>query len=792
MVAMGNASTTEQTGGPSVSPIGNGLPHVDGYARYVADLSALARSHAHRLQASAGAAVSRQQAGWGLLREAWALMDPQSLQPYAVDLAQRMVLFLDVLRRRGNDFVHHEEVGPRSALAFRHELVLSGDSLPRPVNYSLVRILPREGAPSREDGRPYIIIDPRAGHGAGIGGFKDESEVGCALDAGHPVYFVVFSRHPKPGQTLACVCAAEAAFVREVQRRHPQSAKPVIIGNCQGGWAAMLLAATDPDITGPVVINGAPLSYWAGTVGRKPMRYLGGIYGGILPALILSDVGHGHFDGANLVLNFETMQPGSTWWQRHYDAFATIDTEAERYLDFERWWSGFYFMSEAEIRWIVQNLFLGNRLARGSAHLEEGTHVDLRNIRSPIVLFTSHGDNITPPQQALNWITDLYRSSDEIRIRGQRIVYAVHESIGHLGIFVSAQVAGREHRQIISALKAIEALSPGLYEMVITDDIDERGARRHRVAFEERRLEDIRALDDGVNDEAPFGAVARLSDLTAEFYELAARPLVKAMVTPESARAFFALHPLRTSRYVLSDRNPWLAPVAELAETVRQGRASVSADNIFKRLERFHADTITSGWNLVRDWNEFAIEWTFHALYSSPAARAFGASRAVRVSDKPEADPRTLVPVQEALDRIETGEFAEAVVRMLVLAARARGSVRRSRLQRADEVLDATEPFASMKPKHRTRIVHRESIIATFEPEAALHALPKLLPMEADRRRALALCYEIAGPVDEMTPEVVAMFERFAATLGVDNPAATKSGASRVAPASDFRIGAAT
>jgi tellurite resistance protein len=196
---------------------------------------------------------------------------------------------------------------------------------------------------------------------------------------------------------------------------------------------------------------------------------------------------------------------------------------------------------------------------------------------------------------------------------------------------------------------------------------------------------------------------------------------------------------------------------------------------VFKRLERFNADTITGWWNLLRDWNEFAIEWTFHAVYSTPAARGFGAPRAVRVSDRPEADPLTLVAVQEALDRIETGEFAEAVVRMLVLGARARGSVRRSRLQRADQILDATEPFMSMKPKHRTRIVHRETIIATFDPEAALRALPKLLPAEADRRRALALCYEIAGPEDEMTAEVVAMFERFAATLGVDNPAASKA-----------------
>jgi tellurite resistance protein len=142
------------------------------------------------------------------------------------------------------------------------------------------------------------------------------------------------------------------------------------------------------------------------------------------------------------------------------------------------------------------------------------------------------------------------------------------------------------------------------------------------------------------------------------------------------------------------------------------------------------------------------------------------------VSDTPPTDPYALAPVQDALDRIETGEFAEAVIRMLVLLARARGSVRRSRLQRSTEVLDATEPFASMKPKHRTRIIHRESIIASLEPDAALRALPRLLPLQEERSRAIELCFAIAGPAEEMSSPVVALFARFAEILGTDNPAA--------------------
>ena len=67
------------------------------------------------------------------------------------------------------------------------------------------------------------------------------------------------------------------------------------------------------------------------------------------------------------------------------------------------------------MQWIVDELFVGNHLAAGDIRTPDGTAVDLRSIRSPIVVFCSKGDNITPPQQALDWILDLYDSVDDIR-----------------------------------------------------------------------------------------------------------------------------------------------------------------------------------------------------------------------------------------------------------------------------------------------------------------------------------------------------------------------------------------
>ena len=118
--------------------------------------------------------------------------------------------------------------------------------------------------------RPIVIIDPRAGHGPGIGGSKRDSEIGMALNNGHPVYFILFFTEPIPGQTLAHVEEAMAKFMEKIAELHPYADAPAIMGNCQAGWAAALLCADRPDVTGPLVLNGAPLSYWSGVAGDEP------------------------------------------------------------------------------------------------------------------------------------------------------------------------------------------------------------------------------------------------------------------------------------------------------------------------------------------------------------------------------------------------------------------------------------------------------------------------------------------------------------------------------------------
>ncbi len=741
-------------------------PSGDDYSRYIRDLDFIARTHSQHAMKTA--------LDWGrentdtFLKVSAALNTPQwseQWRDYWTDAAQRAVLFTDALRQRGNFFVEHEEGSDKTVLSWDHIVVVDGKSLPRPVNYSLVRIVPPAGCMVREDGRPYIIIDPRAGHGSGIGGFKHESEVGAAIHQGHPTYFVTFTRLPVPGQTIADVNAAEAHFVREVRRRHPNSPKPVIIGNCQGGWAAMLLAATDPDITGPVVANGAPLAYWAGQKGKNPMRYLGGLVGGAAAVRMISDLGNGLFDGSNLVLNFECLSPGETWWHKYYHLWNNIDSEVSRFVGFERWWGSFYFMTAEEISWIVENLFIGNRIARGCANLNERTHIDLRQIKAPIIVFASHGDNITPPQQALAWIPHLYTDVEEIRARGQRILYTLHENVGHLGIFVSSSVAMKEHKQIVSTLKAIEALAPGLYEMVITEILGEGADKTFQVAFVDRTIPEMMAQCGGDDANLPFAAVTRCSELSAEAYDLTLRPAVQAMSNEVSAKILAQASPMRSRRWLESDRNPLMQPVAALADEVLKKRRPAAEDNPFRMLEQFNADLITQWWDGIRNLQTALIEWNFHLLWTLPPVEALGKPLSRTISEAPPEDLRTLSTVQDALDRINIGGFADGIVRMLIFLARSRKQVRRDRLERANQMMTVTEPFASMPAKQLTRMIHRASLIVSFAPEEAMATLPALIRTPEARKDALAICEAIAGPREEMSPETLDMFNRLKSAL---------------------------
>jgi len=699
---------------------------------------------------------------------------------YTVDAAQRSILFWDTLRQRGNQYKEHLAEKVPHVLNFKAELVLDGRTFERPVNYALARIIPPKGTELDMTLRPFVVVDPRAGHGPGIGGFKSDSEIGVALKAGHPCYFVGFLPEPMAGQTIEDIARAEAIFLEKVIALHPKaSGKPCVIANCQAGWAIMMLAALRPELFGPIIVAGSPLSYWAGVRGVNPMRYTGGLLGGSWLTTFTSDLGLGKFDGAWLVQNFENLNPSNTLWSKQYNLYAKIDTEAPRYLEFERWWGGHVNLNAEEIQFIVDQLFIGNNLAAGRIQASDGSILDLRNIHSPIVVFCSKGDNITPPQQALGWILDLYENVDDIRCHGQTIVYTIHETVGHLGIFVSGGVARKEHDEFASNIDLIDILPPGLYEATFERKTDQSASGDlisgdWIMRCEARTLEDIRAL--GGNDAADdrrFATAARVSEINLALYRTFAQPFVRAMASNPIADLLKKAQPSRLQYEMLSDANPFAASLRTIAQSTRENRALVDKNNPFVVLQETMSQQIVTALDTYRDIRDSFSEQLFLAVYGSPFLQAAcgidpaSAKPHRRAGKTPLHEQLLQKRIAELTSRIGEGGLGEAVARSVLYIGATRKSVDERGFAAVRRMRLARDEMPSLTLAQFKTLMREQFFMLLIDTEAALAAIPNLLPKDAkERAKAFSFIKQLLSAREEITGETRERLGRIADLFG--------------------------
>jgi poly(3-hydroxyalkanoate) synthetase len=698
---------------------------------------------------------------------------------YFTDAIQRTFLFMETMLDRGNNYVKHLDKGTPALLKFEHEVVVDGHGLAEPCNYALLRLIPPPNLLVNPLARPVMVVDPRAGHGPGIGGFKQDSEVGMAMRAGHTVYFVTFRPEPEEGQTLFTVMHAEAKFLEAVIARHPQvKARPVVIGNCQAGWAMMALGATRPELFGPLMIMGAPVSYWAGSSKLNPMRYSGATMGGSWLASLTADMGADRFDGVNLVENFERLNPANTFWNKYYNLWSHVDTEAERFLEFERWWGGFFRMTGAEIEGIVENLFVGNKLARGTV-MADGKAIDLHNISAPIVVFASWGDNITPPPQALNWIIDTWGDERAIAAAGRTIVYVLHENVGHLGIFVGGDVARKEHDQLVTSLDIIESLPPGLYEMKLKAKSgvehlrwEELEPGDYTVHYEHRTMADLAAMNpEGREEEAMFSTIAKLSNSNAQFYKTWIRPWLKLTVTRQVADAIGKMHSMRMQRQLLSDTLP-IAPLIRAAATqAREHRVQVGDDHPMRLQEKKNAQQITDALNKYRDQRDAdVVKWTRQIF----GPKGLGALIKPDTPDAEVALARALddlaIQRESALKQINEGGFAEAVCRIVLAGMVSIGAFERRslRLARLLSHIPAGQIKGVSSETDWVKLLKEQARMTAVAPIEALNALEQLLPDQTSRETALAISAAVMMIEPTLANPRSEIIEFLMGTLGAD------------------------
>jgi Protein of unknown function (DUF3141) len=512
--------------------------------------------------------------------------------------------------------------------------------------------------------------------------------------------------------------------------------------------------------------------------GKNPMRYSGGLLGGSWLTALAGDLGHGKFDGAWLVQNFESQNPANTLWSKQYNLYSKIDTEAPRYLGFERWWGGHVNLNAEEIQFIVDELFVGNKLAAGEIKTLDGTAVDLRNIRSPIVVFCSEGDNITPPQQALGWILDLYENVDEIRSYGQTIVYTIHESVGHLGIFVSGGVAKKQHDQFSSNIDLIDALPSGLYEAVFEAKGEDTASPdlvtgNWVMRCEVRTLDDIRALGgNDAADECRFAAAARISEINLALYRTFAQPMVRAMVGSPLAEWMQQMHPLRLQYELFSNENPMMAPVAAVADQVRKDRRPVADDNPFVAMQEHTSRQIVAALDAWRDLSEAMAERTFLAVYGSPTLQAAvgidpAATRPLRKAPKSPLYRELLQRrVAELKAGIPAGGLRAAVIRGILYAGMTRGAID----ERGFEALRRVRQAHTDMPLSAFKTLVREQYnMLLIDHEAAIAAIPSMLPPDAETRlKAFDLIRQVLAARGTFSAEDSARLDEVARLFGID------------------------
>ena len=492
-----------------------------------------------------------------------------------------------------------------------------------------------------------------------------------------------------------------------------------------------------------------PLSYWAGTHGKAPMRYTGGLLGGTWLTALCGDLGNGRFDGAYLVENFENMHPSNTYWKKLYHLYSNVETESPRFLGFEKWWGNPVLLNAQEMQWIADELFVGNKLSSGELRTSDGIRVDLRNIKSPIVVFCSMGDDITPPQQALDWILDLYDHEDEVIANGQTIVYTMHESIGHLGIFVSGKVASKEDKELIQFMDMIDLLPPGLYEAVITE-VDENVENqklvngRYLFSLKARTLGDIRAMGgNDAEDERRFATACAVSEVNLGLYRTFASPILKNIVTEQSANVLRQLHPNRLRFEIFSDRNPLMSPASAWANAIRLNRQAVSRENPFLHMEAAASDWIVKCLDAFTDTRDAMVEGIFMATYGSPLLQALVGLRADgsqtrRHVERELAREAAIQRQRVELDRrIEQGSPIEVALRALIYVRSPQQTFDErgfNTLREINSKLPEAERIGLAKFKEMTK---EQFLIVVQEPERAVAAIPMLLPASRGERNAL-------------------------------------------------------
>jgi poly(3-hydroxyalkanoate) synthetase len=206
-----------------------------------------------------------------------------------------------------------------------------------------------------------------------------------------------------------------------------------LVGLCQGGWVATMIAARFPEKVHSLVLAGTPIDTDAGNGPIKRMAHE-------LPVSFyqeLVELGGGLMKGKFMLQGWKNMHPEEHYIDEHVDLYEHIDDPAyiAKRETFESWYEN---PIDLPGRWYLQaitRLFKENLLAKGK-YVALGRQLDLRRVTCPAYLLGGAADDITTPEQVLAAAHLFGAPTDRI----------VQKTVpgGHIGLFMGARTL-KEH-----------------------------------------------------------------------------------------------------------------------------------------------------------------------------------------------------------------------------------------------------------------------------------------------------------------------------------------------------------
>lgn len=198
-----------------------------------------------------------------------------------------------------------------------------------------------------------------------------------------------------------------------------------LVGLCQGGWMAAMVACRFPGKVRSLVLAGSPIDTDAGDGAIKRMAHR-------LPMSFYEELvaaGGGRMLGRFMLAGWKNMHPSEAYFEKYLDLYRHIEDKSyiARTEQFEDWYENAIDLPGRYYLQAIDGLFKHNRFARGE-FVGLGRTLSLKDVTVPVYLLAGESDDITTREQVFG--AERLLGTPRARIE-KKLVPG-----GHIGLFM--------------------------------------------------------------------------------------------------------------------------------------------------------------------------------------------------------------------------------------------------------------------------------------------------------------------------------------------------------------------